>query len=160
MKRSVLPFIIIIIVCIFFVPNAIYSAENDRNGGILKIGVRGIPSSFGVPWELRHGDRFIYLAPVQWLIRRGEKPGTYEGRLAESWELAEDKSSYTFYLRKGVQFHDGTDFNAEAVKWNFDHAKAANRPQFADISSVDVIDTYTIRVNISNWNPEFLHNQQ
>ena len=158
MKRRVLPIVIIIIACIFLVPNAIYSAENDKNGGVLKIGVPGIPSSFGVPWELRHGDRFIYLAPVQWLIRRGEKPGTYEGRLAESWEMAEDKSSYTFHLRKGVQFHDGTDFNAEAVKWNFDHAKAANRPQFADISSVDVIDTYTVRVNISEWNPEFLHN--
>jgi ABC-type transport system substrate-binding protein len=158
MRKSLLPFLIFVFIGALIIPNAAFSAETDKNGGVLKIGVRGIPASFGVPWELRHGDRFIYMGPVQWLIRRGEKPGTYEGRLAESWELAADKSYYTFHLREKVKFQDGTDFNAEAVKWNFDHAIAAGRPQFEDITSVDVIDTYTVRVNVSKWNPEFLHN--
>jgi len=134
------------------------ATQESKSGGVLKLGVTAVPASFGVPWELRHGDRFVYMGPLEWLMRRGNEPGTYEGRLAESWELAPDKSSYTFHLRQGVKFHDGTDFNAEAVKWNFDMTKAANRPQFEDISSIEVVDTYTVRVNLSKWNSEFLHN--
>jgi ABC-type transport system substrate-binding protein len=71
--------------------------------------------------------------------------------LATSWELAPDKSYYIFKLRKGVTFHDGTDFNAEAAKWNLDLWVKAKRPQLKTLKSVDIIDDYTIRCNISKW---------
>ena len=52
----------------------------------------------------------------------GAAPGTtdVEPLLATEWETAEDGKSHTFTLREGVKFHDGTDFNAEAVCANFD----------------------------------------
>ena len=40
--------------------------------------------------------------------------------LAEEWEISDDGKEYTFHLQDGVTFHDGTDFNAEAVCFNFD----------------------------------------
>src|SRR5499425_1176780 len=40
------------------------------------------------------------------------------GRLAESWQLSDDKITRTFKLRQGVKFQDGTDFNAKAALWN------------------------------------------
>jgi peptide/nickel transport system substrate-binding protein len=52
----------------------------------------------------------------------GVEPGTADPApgLAESWEQSEDGLTYTFQLKEGVTFHDGTDFNAEAVCFNFD----------------------------------------
>ncbi|UJM28525.1 ABC transporter substrate-binding protein [Bacillus aerophilus] len=54
------------------------------------------------------------------LLNYGEKDTTIHPGLATEWDVAKDGKSYTFYLREGVKFHDGTDFNAEAVKFNFD----------------------------------------
>ena len=52
----------------------------------------------------------------------GTQPGTADPAplLAKSWEVSEDGLTYDFTLETGVKFHDGTDFNAEAVCWNFD----------------------------------------
>jgi peptide/nickel transport system substrate-binding protein len=52
----------------------------------------------------------------------GTKPGTADPAplLAESWDVSEDGLTYTFHLKEGVTFHDGTPFNADAVCFNFD----------------------------------------
>ncbi len=80
--------------------------------------------------------------------------------LAESWET-EDSQTWTFHLRQGVTFHDGTPFNAEAVKWNFDRMRDPDNEwrfgrtfeyytyEFGDtlpINEVNVIDEYTIEI--------------
>jgi peptide/nickel transport system substrate-binding protein len=88
---------------------------------------------------------------LEGLIQGTEQPLVYAPCLATSWVLAPDKSSYTFNLRKGVKFHDGTDFNAEAVKWNLDNIIKAKRVEVAYVTSVDIIDTYTVKINLSNW---------
>ena len=44
-------------------------------------------------------------------------------QLAERWDVSPDARVYTFHLRKGVKFHDGTPFNAAAVKANFDRVR-------------------------------------
>ncbi len=51
---------------------------------------------------------------------------------AESWELTPDKSAYIFHLRKGVKFHDGTDFNAAAAKFCWDLNLAPAPPAGGD----------------------------
>ncbi len=72
-------------------------------------------------------------------------------RLAEKVEVSADATEYTLKLRKGVKFHDGVPFNAEAVKINFDRRldpKAATKFGFlvAPISSVTVVDEYTVKI--------------
>lgn len=80
--------------------------------------------------------------------------------LAESWET-EDSQTWTFHLRQGVTFHDGTPFNAEAVKWNFDRIRDPENEwrfgrtfeyytqEFGDalpITEVNVVDEYTVEI--------------
>jgi peptide/nickel transport system substrate-binding protein len=69
--------------------------------------------------------------------------------LAESYKVADDLKSITLTLKKGVKFHDGTDFNAKAAKWNMDNVLATkSQPTWL---SIDVIDDYTIKLNLSQW---------
>ncbi|MFH0071158.1 ABC transporter substrate-binding protein, partial [Peribacillus sp. NPDC056705] len=69
--------------------------------------------------------------------------------LATEWEISEDGLSYTFKLREDVKFHDGTPFNAEAVKYNFDRildpaTKASNAAALLQpYQSSEVLDEYT-----------------
>ena len=85
------------------------------------------------------------LEPLLWQSIDGE----FHPRLATEWKVAPDGSSVTFTLRKGVKFHDGSDFNAQAVKWNYDLAIPAKKA--LNWKSVDVIDDYTVRVNLIEW---------
>ena len=129
-----------------------------KYGGIFKWNWRSPPAvGFGVPLEARGPVGLFGLHSLQPLVRIGEKPGTWEPCLAVSWELAPDKSSYIFQLRKGVKFHDGTDFNAQAVKWNLDRVRASKRPLLKEVKSFDIIDSYSIRANLSAWNAHILY---
>lgn len=84
--------------------------------------------------------------------------------LATEWTVSEDGKSYTFKLRDDVTFHDGTPFNAEAVKYNYDRildpeTKAANAAALLHpYESSEVIDEYTIKLNLSTPSQAFLGN--
>jgi peptide/nickel transport system substrate-binding protein len=71
--------------------------------------------------------------------------------LAESWETQENSKVYVFHLRKGVKFHDGTDFNAEAVRWNIQWTTNRDSNSVMDafldtIEAVEVIDAHTVKI--------------
>ncbi len=87
---------------------------------------------------------------------------SYEARLAESWEFAEDGSSITFDLREGVTFHHGRTFTAEDVKYTFDWMAnpdnpAANPGLFAAIEEVEILDDYTVRFHLTGENAFILN---
>lgn len=87
--------------------------------------------------------------------------GNIQPVLAESWTVSDDKLTWTFKLRKGVTFHDGTPFNAEAVKYTFgriqDPEIGSPRKSTAKvIKEVKVIDEYTAAVITSKPFAPFL----
>jgi peptide/nickel transport system substrate-binding protein len=79
----------------------------------------------------------------------------YVPDLAESWDILEDGKVYVFHLRQGVKFHDGSDFDAEVVRWNYQRImdpeeKAFDAPYYSMVESVDVLDSHTIKFNLKH----------
>jgi len=71
-------------------------------------------------------------------------------QLAESWEASDDATEFTFYLRQGVTFHDGTPFNAEAVKYSFERVINPDNglkrySLYSIISEIEVLDEFTVK---------------
>jgi peptide/nickel transport system substrate-binding protein len=86
-------------------------------------------------------ERLIYI----------DQNNVMHGWLAESWQVSTDQKEVTFKLRQGVKFTDGTDFNADAVKFHFDRImdKRNASPSLAYIGSlkqVAVVDPYTVKL--------------
>lgn len=83
--------------------------------------------------------------------------------LAESWAISEDGLQYTFYLRTGVTFHDGTEMNADDVKFSLDRARAedstnAQKGLFADITDVASNGAQQVVVTLGQPNGMFTFN--
>ena len=73
--------------------------------------------------------------------------------LALSWTISSDGKTVTFRLRQGVKFHDGTPFNAEAVKYNLDRMQdpnfpSARRSEVRPVQNVTVVDPYTVQFTL------------
>lgn len=89
-------------------------------GGTFVFGAAGDPTSMDSAFA-SDGETFrVTRQMFEGLLMPGEGSAEPQPGLAESYEASEDGLSYTFALREGVTFHDGTDFNAEAVCFNFD----------------------------------------
>ncbi|RHW34776.1 ABC transporter substrate-binding protein [Lysinibacillus yapensis] len=104
------------------------------------------------------------------LLNFGEQDTTINPGLAKEWEVSEDGLTYTFHLQEGVKFHDGTDFNAEAVVKNIERWKGGAEEQYyyfhsmfkAEgedvIASVEAADEYTVVFTLSRPQAPFLKN--
>jgi peptide/nickel transport system substrate-binding protein len=134
-------------------------------GGTLRIGMTAsdIPYTGGQADNGFEGLRFvgyqIYEPLINWDLTRGDRLPALTPGLAESWEVRKDNPLlWTFKLRKGVQFHDGSPFNADAVVFTFESVKNKDAPQFdrvgagntgfrlSLIKKVKKIDDYTVEV--------------
>jgi peptide/nickel transport system substrate-binding protein len=125
--------------------------EQPQTGGILKIiEATGPKTPFGWPVE-GVGEASLANKPVVESLLRQHYDGRIEPWLAESWKIAPDKSSVTLTLRKGVKFHDGTDFNAEAAKFNMEAMKAGKRPGTEDWAVIEVVDDYTLKITLTKY---------
>ncbi|MGH2534426.1 MAG: ABC transporter substrate-binding protein [Thermomicrobiales bacterium] len=89
---------------------------------------------------------------------------TYEvlPALAETWAWNEDNTEITFTLRQGVKFHDGSDWNADVAKWNFDlmmtHEQSFAKPFVESIESVEVVDPANVRLKLKGPSAPLLAN--
>jgi peptide/nickel transport system substrate-binding protein len=106
--------------------------------------------------------RVVYGNVLEGLVRI-DRNGKIVLALARDIKTSKDGKEFTFFLKKGVKFHDGKPFNAEDVKFTFDRLMnpetgTAHREYYKDIGSVRVTDSHTVRVTLKNVNSMFLFN--
>jgi len=130
--------------------------QTPVRGGILKFATSRPALAFGYPPQISGPDNFYARPFLERLIRQDSK-GAYQPELATSWEIAKDGKSITFKLRQGVKFNDGTDLNAQAVKFNFDQLIPPTAQTLAGVTSIDVVDDSTVKINLSAFNNLILY---
>ena len=126
------------------------AAPTPKKGGTLRVGFYVEAATMDPHLSGSKVDRQVYHNIYEPLVTLDNKLGLRPG-LAESWQQP-DAKTIIFKLRQGVKFHDGTDFNAEAAKFNFNRMKtepkSVRKGELASVESVDVVDAYTIRLNL------------
>jgi peptide/nickel transport system substrate-binding protein len=104
------------------------AARQEGNGATLVVGLDGTPSDLDPHSQYNYRDAVVINAIYDNLIvLKGSATDEFEGRLAESWEPNDDLSVWTFTVRPGVAFQDGTPCDSAAVKASFERLLAMNR---------------------------------
>jgi peptide/nickel transport system substrate-binding protein len=117
-------------------------AVEPVSGGILKVGLQADPTALDAQKQsltaIWHVVEHIYEG-----LARVRPDLTVEPALAESWEISADGLTYTFTLREGVLFHDGTPLTSDDVKFTFERLvdPATASTSAADLASVAAIET-------------------
>jgi peptide/nickel transport system substrate-binding protein len=130
-------------------------------GGTLIYGLTLTPSGID-PHVHASSELGIPLTSVYDTLVWQDLGGEFVPGLAKSWEVSDDGLTYTFHLRDDVVFHDGTPFNAQAVKFNFDRiADPATKSQKAvfmlgPYESTEIVDDYTVKVHFKEPYAPFL----
>jgi peptide/nickel transport system substrate-binding protein len=137
-------------------------------GGTLKIAMTAadVPTTTGMPDNGYEGVRFlgypVFESLVLWDLTRSDVLANIRPGLAEKWEQSKsDPTKWIFTLRRGVKFHDGSEFNADAVVWNMERfyntqskqfetqGSAITRARNPHVKSWRKIDPYTVEIGLS-----------
>ena len=122
-----------------------------KKGGTLKIIVATSPSGLGYVPDILKPEAVAMASPAAETLFRMDKNGQTQPWLAaDHLKYESATNSYTLTIKKGIKFQDGTNFNAEAVKWNID-VSIGKRTDVKNVKSVDVVDPYTVRINLSTF---------
>lgn len=140
-------------------PNVLANAP--KKGGKLKVGfTQGATSDSTDPATFSNDFMFAYSYGVFNNLTEIAPDGRLIGELAESWESSSDAKTWTFNLRKGVNFHDGKPFTAEDVVASINHhrgddSKSGAKPLVEDITSIKALDAHRVEMVIGTGNADF-----
>jgi ABC-type transport system substrate-binding protein len=148
-RKHRLTTLVIVFALVLFGTIGSWAGEASR-GGTLRIGY--FQDMTGLDPHTQLGIPAVYVMQniFQSLVTLNENLEIVP-ELAESWEVQEAGRTYVFHLRRGVQFHDGTPFDAAAVKWNFERLFNPEeaiplRSYFTAVESVEVVDAHTVKI--------------
>ena len=135
---------------------------NPKRGGVLRYGITSRPPHFDVHQSGTINSLGCQGCMFDNLVRRDPRDSgkTIIPDLAHSWQISKDGKTYTFFLRKDVQFHDGAEFTADDVKATYDRIckppAGISIPRsilFSSVSEINVRDKHTIEFKLAQARP-------
>src|SRR2546427_17849 len=143
-------------------PSPLRPDPTAKRGSTLRYAVHNAPAHFDVHQSGTVANIGPQSPMYDTLLRRSPKDGqTIIPDLAQRWEISPNGKKYTFYLRKGVKFHDGADFTAEDVKATYDRIAHPPKgvviprtPLFATVGEIVVVDPHKIEFRLTEPRPK------
>ncbi len=136
------------------------AAGQPQYGGIFKMDRNTGITAVGAPTDIpTQTSTYPLTAPITETLIILDAKDNIVPVLATSVDTSADGKTVTFHLRHGVKFTDGTDFNAQAVKYNLEavhNAKVSGSAVLDNVSSYNVIDDYTLQANLQTYDASFL----
>jgi peptide/nickel transport system substrate-binding protein len=136
----------------FILIAAVACASAAARADTLRIGMLGDPATLDPAQSSSINDRVAFAAFCDKLIDLDDKL-RYVPQLATTWTWSADGLSLTLKLREGVVFHDGTPFDAEAVRFNLERDQTApysrRKTELKPVRAVTVVDSHTVRLDLS-----------
>jgi peptide/nickel transport system substrate-binding protein len=137
-----------------------FAADAPNRGGVLKAAFSADPAGFD-PVRGPSGMSHVVIEQVYSTLMALDPDAKPYPELAQSYKVTNGGLTYTFNLRKGVKFHNGDELTADDVKFSFDRLRAPKSgysygAQVETIKSVDVVDRYTVRFQLSKVTGPFL----
>jgi peptide/nickel transport system substrate-binding protein len=129
-----------------------FAQGGGRRGGTLRAGLDADPPNLDPHRSSAAVDRQVFQSLFDKLMDTDENLKIVP-MLATSWSVSQDGRTYTFKLRQGVQFHDGTPFNAQAVVYNFSRMRdpkfpSARRSEIGPVTDVVASDPSTVQIKL------------
>jgi peptide/nickel transport system substrate-binding protein len=164
MHRGITAFVTMMLLGLLAAPA--FAQDKPRSGGELVFVVPSEPPSYDAHQEETFGvihpmaPLYSTLLKVDPFDKSGTKP---VGDLAESWTTSKDNLTYTFKLRKGVKFHDGSEMTSKDVKASYDKiitppagVKSLRKEMYDSVKSIETLDPYTIVFRLKRPESSFL----
>ncbi len=148
-------------------------AGTPRSGGTLVIGIGADATGLDPRTVMNNESGFVMSGVLEGLTQYKRGTTEVEPGLAESWTISPDGKTITFRLRRGVKFHDGTPFDADAVIFDFDRILNDKNPSYyragvtagsfvpefyGEVAGYQKVDQYTVRVTLKRKFAPFLDN--
>jgi peptide/nickel transport system substrate-binding protein len=140
------------------------AALKPKYGGIINTWSTVTPPHFDIHRKPSYGPFFctpVFNNLMQYDLTKNEiSTATMQGDLAERWEVSADGKTYTFYLAKGVKWHDGTAFTADDVVYSMEKMVDPKRSSvvgdFPTFDRVEKVDSTTVKMYLKTPSPSFL----
>ncbi|MBO8173544.1 MAG: ABC transporter substrate-binding protein [Bacillaceae bacterium] len=148
------------------------NSQNEQEGGkkVIVVGLQAEPTSLDAHQISDYNSSRAAMEIYDQLVQFKDESTELEPDLAEKWDVSDDGMEYTFYLKKDIKFHDGTPFNAEAVKFSIERQIDPDHPYhdtgqfayaeftFGPVDRVEVVDDYTVKIYLKEPFAPFLSN--